>query len=125
MRNWSGTTHSSDAEGEAKTRLFTDSNGKATVGFCLWCNRDFYFREEVWAHNADDMKVYPVFQELKDEDCGAPVLYHMLQDAELLDEPGPQNYAATLLCHPIQSNTPDPFGQRACRHPRFPRIRHP
>ena len=29
------------------------------VGFCLWCDKDFYSMEEVEAHNADNMKACP------------------------------------------------------------------
>ena len=31
--------------------VFTDKEGRRTVGFCLWCNRDFYSMEEVYKHN--------------------------------------------------------------------------
>jgi len=30
---------------------FRDKDGRPTVGFCLWCNRDFYSIEEVHEHN--------------------------------------------------------------------------
>jgi|ERR1035437_1312037 hypothetical protein len=73
-----------DAE---QSSMFTDEKGNRTVGFCLWCNCDFYSAEEVKAHNSNGMAACQVFQELKDEDCGPPVLYHMFKDAGLLDEP--------------------------------------
>ena len=68
--------------------LFTDEDGNRTVGFCLWCNRDFYSSDEVEAHNADGMWNCPVFQELKDEDCGPPVLFDTFKAAGLLDDQG-------------------------------------
>jgi len=68
---------------------FKDENGNRTVGFCLWCNKDFYSMEEVEAHNANDMAACPVFQQLKDEHCMPPVLQMMFEDAGLLDEDEP------------------------------------
>jgi len=62
--------------------MFTDEDGNRTVGFCLWCNKDFYSMEEVEAHNADDMANCPVFQELKDEHSMPPVLQSMLEATE-------------------------------------------
>lgn len=65
--------------------MFMDKDGNLTVGFCLWCNKDFYTGDEVEAHNANDMADCPVYQELKDEHCGPPVLQKMFEDAGLLD----------------------------------------
>jgi len=72
-------------EVETQSTMFTDKDGNPTIGFCLWCNKDFYSREEVEAHNADDMNACEVFQELKDEDCGPPVLRRMLEDFKPMD----------------------------------------
>ncbi len=62
--------------------MFTDEDGNRTVGFCLWCNKDFYSMEEVEAHNADDMANCWAFQELKDEHIMPPVLQIMLEEAQ-------------------------------------------
>lgn len=72
-------------EGETRSSMFTDQDGNPTLGFCLWCNKDFYSMQEVEAHNADDMKACEVFQELKDEDCGPPVLCQMLENSGPLE----------------------------------------
>ncbi len=50
------------AEGGAERIGFRDSNGNATVGFCLWCNKDFYSMDELWEHNDNDMEACPEFQ---------------------------------------------------------------
>jgi hypothetical protein len=44
------------AEDGVKCPGFRDSDGNATVGFCLWCGKDFYVMEEVWVHNDNDME---------------------------------------------------------------------
>jgi hypothetical protein len=74
---------SEDAAGE---NPFKDKDGNPTIGFCLWCNKDFYTHEEAKEHNANDLAECPVFQQLKDEHCMPPVLQMMLEDAGLLDE---------------------------------------
>ena len=40
-------------------------DGECTVGFCLWCGKDFCSTEEVEAHNADDMAACPAVQKYK------------------------------------------------------------
>jgi len=75
----------SDDEDDSRSRMFEGQDGNSIVGFCLWCNRDFYVNDEVWEHNADSMAACPVFQKLKDEHCGPPVLSQMLKDAGLAD----------------------------------------
>ena len=62
--------------------MFVDEDGNRTVGFCLWCNKDFYSMAEVEDHNANNMANCPVSQELKDEHCMPPVLQVMLEEAE-------------------------------------------
>jgi hypothetical protein len=71
-----------DAE---ESSMFKDADGNPIVGFCLWCNRDFYSMEEVEAHNADGMANCTVFQELKDEHCMPPVMQAMFEQADLKD----------------------------------------
>jgi hypothetical protein len=43
---------------------FKDKDGKPTIGFCLWCNQDFYTEDEMWEHTADGMKACPEFQRI-------------------------------------------------------------
>jgi hypothetical protein len=49
-------------EGGSDGSMFTDKDGKATVGFCLWCNRDFYTAEEFWEHNGNGANACPEFR---------------------------------------------------------------
>jgi len=76
------------ADDEEKSSMFRDAEGKPTVGFCLWCNRDFYSMEEVEAHNADGMANCPVSQDLKGEHCMPPVLQAMFEQAGFLNDVG-------------------------------------
>jgi hypothetical protein len=71
--------------------MFKDSEGKPTVGFCLWCNRDFYSAKDVEAHNASEMAACPVYQELHGEGYMPPILQLMLKDAGLQAEPSENN----------------------------------
>jgi hypothetical protein len=77
------------APGE-ESSMFQDEAGNHIVGFCLWCDKNFYSMEEHEAHTADMMANCPVFQELKDEGCGPPVLYNMFRQAGLLDDVEPE-----------------------------------
>lgn len=52
----------------AERDLLKDSDGKPIVGFCLWCDKNFYSMEEMDAHNANDSRACAVFQELKERD---------------------------------------------------------
>ncbi len=79
------------SQGAAGESFFKDNDGNRIVGFCLWCNMDFYTHQEVKAHNSNDLATCTVFQELKDQYCIPPVLQMMFEDAGLLDddaEPG-------------------------------------
>jgi hypothetical protein len=62
--------------------MFMDENGTRTVGFCLWCNRDFHSTDEVETHNANGMAACLIFQELKRENCMPPVLQLMLEEED-------------------------------------------
>ena len=73
------------------SQMFTDKDGNHIVGFCLWCDKDFYSMAEVEDHNANDMANCPVSQELKDEHCMPPVLQVMPEEAGLLDDEGTGN----------------------------------
>jgi hypothetical protein len=44
------------------SNAFTDKEGKPTVGFCLWCNRDFYTDDEVIEHNGNGVNACPEFR---------------------------------------------------------------
>jgi hypothetical protein len=74
------------SEGAAGKNFFKDSDGNRTVGFCLWCNKDFYTHEEARAHHTNDSASCPVFQELRDQHCMPPALQMMFESAEMLDE---------------------------------------
>jgi hypothetical protein len=71
---------------DTEATVFTDDEGNPIVGFCLWCDKDFYSVEEAEAHNANDSAACPVFQEMKREHCMPPVLQMMLEDAGVPDE---------------------------------------
>jgi len=74
-----------------ESSMFRDAEGNRTIGFCLWCNRDFYSMEEVQAHNADDMAACPAFQDLKEEQCMPPVLQVMFEQAGFLSDEEPDD----------------------------------
>ena len=76
---------SCEADAEAEASTFQGKDGRRTVGFCLWCSRHFYSMEELKAHNADDMKACPAFQELKGEQSMPPVLQASVEKFGLLD----------------------------------------
>jgi hypothetical protein len=52
-------------ENATEGTIFVDGDGEPIVGFCLWCNIDFYSMSEVEAHNADEMEACPGFQEFR------------------------------------------------------------
>jgi len=66
--------------------MFQDEHGNPIVGFCLWCNKDFYTVEESEAHQANEMAACEVFQDLKDKNCGPPILEKIFEQAGLLEE---------------------------------------
>jgi hypothetical protein len=45
-----------------------DKDGNATVGFCLWCGKDFYAMAEVWEHNGSGAYACPEFQKYLSEE---------------------------------------------------------
>jgi hypothetical protein len=49
-------------ENGAECLGFRDKDGNATVGFCLWCDKDFYSMEEVWEHSDNNMAACPEFR---------------------------------------------------------------
>ena len=74
-----------------ESSMFRDADGNRTIGFCLWCNKDFYSMDEVQAHNADDMAACEAFQELKGQQGMPPVLQAMFEHAGLLPEEEPDD----------------------------------
>jgi hypothetical protein len=54
------------SERPAERAMLSDRDGKPIVGFCLWCDMDFYTIDEAFAHNAQDSKACQVFQQWKD-----------------------------------------------------------
>ena len=72
-------------QSDDESSMFKDIDGNPIVGFCLWCNCNFYSHEEHEAHTADIMAACPVFQQLKDQDCMPPALQAMFEDAGLID----------------------------------------
>jgi hypothetical protein len=81
-----GTANMPQPMGDMGASMFTDSDGNPIVGFCLWCDKDFYSFEEAEAHNANDSAACPVFQQMKDDGGMPPVLQMMLEDAGVPDE---------------------------------------
>jgi hypothetical protein len=73
------------SEGAAGENFFKDSDGNPTIGFCLWCNKDFYSHGQAREHHANDSATCPVFQKLKEQHCMPPVLQMMFEDAGILD----------------------------------------
>jgi hypothetical protein len=67
-----------------ESSIFYDVAGNKTIGFCLWCNKDFYSMDEVEAHNANDMTDCEVFQER--QGGMPPVLEAMFEQAGFLNE---------------------------------------
>jgi hypothetical protein len=61
----SSTSDLPHSEDGTESSMFIDRDGNPIVGFCVWCNKDFYSMSEVEEHNADDSKACPVFQQFK------------------------------------------------------------
>jgi hypothetical protein len=54
-----------DEESTSGSGMFLNKEGKPIIGFCLWCDKDFYSMDEVEAHNADDLGACPSYQRWK------------------------------------------------------------
>ena len=78
-------------EESEESSMFQDAEGNHIVGFCLWCNKDFYSNEEHEAHTADNMAACEAFQELKGQQGMPPVLEAMLEEAGLLPDEEPND----------------------------------
>jgi hypothetical protein len=81
-----GTANMPQPMNDTEATVFTDDEGSPTVGFCLWCDKDFYSFEVAEAHSANDSAACAVFQQMKDEAGMPPVLQMMLEDAGVPDE---------------------------------------
>jgi hypothetical protein len=61
-----GTYDLAPGQGDAESTMFKVNDDKTTVGFCLWCDKNFYSIVEMDAHNANDSAACAVFQELRE-----------------------------------------------------------
>ena len=77
--------------------MFTDAEGNRTVGFCLWCGRNFYSLEQERQHTENDMAECAEFQRCKDEVrantpegriCIPPMLQALFDETDLADSEG-------------------------------------
>ena len=50
-----------------RSSMFIDAEGNHTVGFCLWCGKNFYSMEEERQHTDNEMAECAEFQQCKDE----------------------------------------------------------
>jgi hypothetical protein len=82
-----------DSSNPEEPSMFRDEDGNPTVGFCLWCNKDFYSIDEVYAHNADGMAACAIAQGRKDQPGIPPVLQMMFENAGLLPGNGADDQA--------------------------------
>jgi hypothetical protein len=61
-----------DIDQDAATNGWQDKDGNPIVGFCLWCDVDFYTMEQASAHNADHSAACPAFQKfIKEQSTSA------------------------------------------------------
>jgi hypothetical protein len=81
-----GATKMPQTPQKGESTMFRDGQGNRTVGFCLWCDKDFYTLEEHEEHTANGMVACAVFQVLKDKGYMPPMLQQMVGDAALLDD---------------------------------------
>jgi hypothetical protein len=56
------------AEVEGERVVATNENGESSIGFCLWCGRDFYSLDEVWIHNGESADACQVFRQFREEE---------------------------------------------------------
>jgi hypothetical protein len=80
-----------------RSSMFSDAEGNHTVGFCLWCGKDFYSRDEVEQHNDNDMAACAEFQRCKNDVrantpegqiCIPPMLQALFDEAGVADSEG-------------------------------------
>jgi hypothetical protein len=63
--------------------LFIDEDGCLIIGFCLWCNRDFYSLQEAEAHIYDGSGACPMLREMSREPSMPPLLQILLDGRRL------------------------------------------
>jgi hypothetical protein len=51
------------SEGEPESGTFTDQDGRPIVGFCLWCDANYYSVEEMEAHHGNGGEGCPAYRE--------------------------------------------------------------
>lgn len=54
------------SKGHTEGGILHDQDAPPIIGFCLWCERDFYSMEEADSHHADESKVCHGFQKWND-----------------------------------------------------------
>jgi hypothetical protein len=67
-----GTSHMPQPITEQEEGSWTGRDGNPIVGFCLWCDRDFYFIDEHEAHVSEGMKECAEFQAFKAKQASSP-----------------------------------------------------
>jgi hypothetical protein len=70
----------------AERRMLNDKDGKPTVGFCLWCNKDFYSMNELEAHNSNESAACAVLQDFKNKQFRPSDRYDVPEDAASPDK---------------------------------------
>jgi hypothetical protein len=60
-----GTSNMPQAPSEEAGHQWHDQDGKPIVGFCLWCDKNYYTYGEFEAHNANDSAECVPYQQYK------------------------------------------------------------
>jgi hypothetical protein len=76
-----------DADPDAEPSEWQDKDGNPIVGFCLWCNLDFYTMAEAQSHEANNSAACPEFQKFINKQDN---LLSGIFDAAPLDDEEPQ-----------------------------------
>ena len=58
-----GNTRFIAKKGARTEDMFRDAQGRSTIGFCLWCCRDFYTQEEFEEHQRKGCPEFPRSEE--------------------------------------------------------------
>jgi hypothetical protein len=69
---------------DQESSMFRDERGNKTVGFCVWCGRDFFTLEEHYAHWGEPTNC-PVFKEYIEKHPAPPASQETLEDARFID----------------------------------------
>jgi hypothetical protein len=73
-------------DGAPESSMFNDVDGKPIVGFCLWCNKDFYSMNELEARNSNECAACAVLQDFKNKQFRPSDRYDVPEDAASLDK---------------------------------------